>query len=99
MTEAEFQRRVIDTAVLHGWRVHHSRPARTGRGWRTPIEGHPGVPDLVLARGGTVLLAELKSDRGRISIDQGAWLDALGNHGRLWRPRDWPGILAELKET
>jgi len=99
VTEADYQQRVLDTAVLLGWHVAHFRPARTARGWRTPMQGQPGFPDLVLARGGTVILAELKTDRGQPKPDQLAWLDALGEHGRLWRPRDWTDVLAELKEA
>ena len=96
MSEDEFKSRVIDTAKHHGWRVHHTRPARTTQGWRTPVEGHAGLPDLVLARDGLVILAELKSDTGDVSDDQGLWLEAAGPSGRLWRPADWLEILAEL---
>lgn len=96
LSEDDFKRRVIDTAKANGWRVHHSRPARTAHGWRTPVEGHSGLPDLVLARAGVVLLAELKSDTGRSTPEQRAWLAAAGPAGRLWRPRDWPTVLAEL---
>lgn len=96
LTEDDLQARVIDLAQLHGWRVAHFRAARTGRGWRTPVEGDPGFPDLVLARGGRVILAELKSDTGRVEDTQHAWLFALGKHGRLWRPRDWPAVRDEL---
>lgn len=99
MTEDEWLSRVLDTARVHGWRVQHVRPARTQRGWRTPVQGDRGAPDLLLARGGRVLLVELKSDRGRLGPGQGEWLAAAGEHARLWRPRDWPQVLAELGET
>jgi hypothetical protein len=97
ISEAAFQRTVIELAVLHRWRVCHFRPARTAHGWRTPVEGSPGLPDLVMARDGVVLLAELKRHRGRVSPDQAAWLRVLGGHGRLWTPMDWPEIVEELK--
>jgi hypothetical protein len=96
-TEDDFQRRIIDTARLHGWRLAHFRPARTARGWATPITGDVGFPDLVLARHGTVILAELKSDTGGLGPGQPEWLVAAGAHARLWRPVDWPAILAELE--
>lgn len=96
VSEADWQSWVIDVARLHGWRVAHHRPARTVHGWRTPIEGDPGVPDLILARAGEVLLAELKTDRGRPTAEQRAWLGALGDHGALWRPRDRDTVLARL---
>jgi hypothetical protein len=97
MSEAQFQRRVIETAKWYGWLVHHSRPARNSDGsWSTPIDGDPGLPDLVLARDGVVLLVELKKDKGRPSKGQLKWLAALGVHGRLWRPANWDEALAEL---
>jgi VRR-NUC domain-containing protein len=97
MRETDWTRTVIDTAMLHGWRVSHSRPARTAQGWRTPVQGHIGAPDLLLARAGRVLCVELKSDRGRLRPDQRVWLDHLGEHGRIWRPADLDTVLHELK--
>lgn len=96
ISEADFQRTVIDLAVLSGWTVAHFRPARTDRGWRTAMSGHPGAPDLILARRGVVLLAELKRQHGRVSPQQRAWLAQLGDAGRLWRPSDWAEIVATL---
>jgi hypothetical protein len=97
ITEAQFQQRVIDLATLTGWHVTHFRAVFTGGRWRTPLTGHAGAPDLVLARGGRVILAELKTERGRLTAEQKAWLAALGPHGRIWRPSDWQSIVAELK--
>jgi hypothetical protein len=99
MTEADWQKRVMATAILKGWRVVHIRPAQTERGWRTAYEGHPGLPDLVLAhpdRG--VHLVELKSDNPKTqpTPDQRAWLAAAGDSGHLWRPADWPDVLEFL---
>lgn len=100
LTEAQYQQRVIDLARTLGYRVAHFRPALTRSGrWATPMQGDKGFPDLVLAKGGRVLLAELKTDVGRLGPGQQGWLDALGPHGRLWRPRDWLTVLHELKET
>lgn len=96
MTEAQFTQRVIDTAHLYGWLAVWYRPARTDKGWRTPLTGDQGSPDLLLARDGVVLHAELKSDTGRLGPGQPAWAGALGESYRLWRPRDWDRIVAEL---
>lgn len=93
-TEAELLDAVIDLARLRGWLVHHCRPARTSNGWRTPIRGDAGAPDLVLARAGVVVLAELKSERGRQTEAQKRWQQASGGH--LWRPSDWPRIVSIL---
>jgi hypothetical protein len=96
MSEAAWTGQVIEIAQLHGWRVSHSRPARTAQGWRTPVQGHIGAPDLLLARAGDVICAELKTDRGRLRPDQTAWLEQLGAHGCVWRPRDRDHVLARL---
>lgn len=96
MSERDWQKRVMDTAMLHGWRVNHALPARTLKGWHTATQGHAGLPDLTLARKGQLILAELKTDIGRPTPAQQAWLDEVGEHGRLWRPRDWNAVLAEL---
>jgi hypothetical protein len=54
VTEADLQATILDAARLLGWRACHFRPARTTRGWRTPVEGDPGFPDLTLAKAGVV---------------------------------------------
>jgi hypothetical protein len=96
ITEAQFQQRIVDLATLTGWHVTHFRAVYTGGRWRTPLTGHAGFPDLVLARNGVVLHAELKTDKGRHTDEQQTWLDALGEHARIWRPGDWPTIVVEL---
>lgn len=93
LTEADWLAWVIDTAQLHGWLVNHQRPARTHEGWRTATQGNTGFPDLVLARRGEVILAELKANRGQVRPDQREWLRHLGQHGHVWRPRDANTVL------
>ena len=100
MSEDDFQTRVIQTARLNGWKVTHFRPVKLPSGrWGTPLQGDAGLPDLVLARNGVVLLAELKSDTGRPTTEQAEWLAAAGPHGRLWSPADWPEVVAELSRS
>jgi len=96
LSEDDLKRRILDAAKVHGWQCHHGRPARTARGWRTPVEGDAGFPDLVLARDGVLIVAELKRNDAYPTPQQRAWLAQLGPFGRLWRPRDWAAILAEL---
>ena len=94
-TEAEFQTLVIDYAHLMGWRVAHFRPAQTGKGWRTPMQGDPGFFDLVLARDGWIIFAELKSEKGQMTPQQWAWYDAVTDDGAtavIWRPSDWSDV-------
>lgn len=95
LSEADFQTTVLDYAHLRGWLVCHVRPARTTRGWRTPIEGDPGLPDLILARDGQVILAELKSRAGRATPQQRKWLEASG--GYLWSPVSWAQVVEVLR--
>ena len=93
VTESSFQAAVIDAARLWGWRVAHFRPARTKNGWVTPVAADgKGFPDLVLVRD-RLVMAELKSDTGRLSGDQHewiAWLEGAGVETYVWRPADWP---------
>jgi hypothetical protein len=97
MSEDDFKLRVMQTARLTGWKVTHFRPVKLPSGrWATPLEGDAGLPDLVLARDGVVLLAELKSDTGKPTPEQVQWLAAAGGHGRLWAPADWQDIVSEL---
>ena len=44
MTEEQLLTAVMDLAKFAGWRVTHFRPARTGRGWRTAVQGDNGCP-------------------------------------------------------
>lgn len=102
MTEAEFQRGVIELAQLSGWLVAHFRPAQTMHGWKTPVSGDgKGFPDLVMARE-RVIYRELKAQRGTLSMDQLFWGDALRRAGAdyaVWRPKDWPQIEEELRRS
>lgn len=88
MSEASFTETVIQLAKFYGWMVTHFRPAWTESGWRTPLSGHKGFPDLVLARNGVVLIVELKTQKGRTTKEQQRWAEAIGEQYRLWRPGD-----------
>lgn len=103
ISERELQEWVIELAKLRGWKVAHFRPAKTAKGWRTPMQGDPGFPDLVLARAGRVVFAELKSEKGRLSPGQQGWTEALGRFNPdgqevyVWRPRDRDLIVEVLR--
>lgn len=97
MTEQAFQDAVVELAKLQGWLVHHGRRVKTPTGYRQPIQGDRGFPDLVLCRAGVVLLVELKADRGRLSVHQRAWLEEAQGQIRVWRPSDWTEISQTLK--
>lgn len=101
VSEDAFQRWVIDVAHWYRWRVTHFRKVKLPSGrWGTPLQGDPGYPDLSLARAGVIILAELKTEKGKVEPDQALWLDAIGpEHGRVWRPSDRPAIVAELSHS
>lgn len=101
MTEADLLECVLDAAARFGWLCVHFRPARVTRNGRetyeTAYQGDKGFLDVCLARGGVVLLAELKSENGKVTEEQQEWLEASG--GYLWRPSDWRSekIIAMLR--
>ena len=100
LTEAAWSARVTDTAKLFGWRFAHFRPARTAKGWRTAMQGDRGFPDLCLLRPPRLILAELKSDTGRVNAEQSDWIAELtsvpGIEVYIWRPSDWESIYTTL---
>ncbi len=99
--EETFLRQVIQLARLLGWRSFHCRPARTARGWRTPVQGDgKGFPDLILLKGTQIIVAELKAGKNKITREQQAWIaawKAVGARGFVWRPEDLYAIQAILE--
>ena len=100
-SEEGFLQAVLELAALRGWRSFHARPGRALRGWRTAVQGDgAGFVDLLLVRGGRLIMAELKSDRGRVSRLQHAWLAALRQTAaevHVWRPCNFPDIIKALE--
>ena len=105
VSEAEFQRMVIDLAHLHHWRVAHFRAAQKADGsWVTPVAADgKGFPDLVMVRptDKRVIFAELKSELGRLRPDQQAWISDLlrcpGVETYTWKPSDLPQVAKVLR--
>jgi hypothetical protein len=78
ITEAEFQRQVLDIAKLFRWTVAHFRPAQTSRGWRTPVSADgKGFPDLCMVRGDRIVFAELKREKAKLTDEQVGWIKLL----------------------
>lgn len=78
ISEAEFQATVLDMAQSLGWYCHHeygSQRAPRGRNMRQIT--NKGFPDLVLAKDGITIYAELKTEKGKVDKDQWAWLNRL----------------------
>ena len=94
MTEGALLDAIVDMAKLLGWHCSHFRAARTSDGWRTPVQGHTGFPDLVLLRPPRLVFAELKTAKGKVHFDQATWLNGFRACGPSietyeWRPVDW----------
>lgn len=93
VTEAQFQRLVVDTAKMLGLRVYHTHDSR---------RSEPGFPDLVIVGSHGVLFRELKTQKGRVRPEQQYWLailHAAGCNAAIWRPQDFPlRVMHELKE-
>jgi hypothetical protein len=87
LTERQWQQQVTDLAKLRGWWVYHPLLSK----W-----SEPGWPDLTLIRPPRMVLAELKSDRGKISDAQRrvfALLDQVdGVESYVWRPADFDSV-------
>lgn len=95
--ETRFTKRVIDLARGNGWLAMHQIPLQTERGWATGVQGDTGFPDVIAARGGRVVVAELKVATA-VKPEQAAWLAAFrgvpGVEVFVWRPEQWPEIEA-----
>lgn len=98
-SEAAFQQAVIQLFRFCGWHVWAPPPNRPGASGRVPkiIGVVGGWPDLAMWREDPAefMLAELKSEKGRVRADQTATitqLRACGLEVCVWRPSDWAAI-------
>ena len=92
ITEKDFLQQVRDLAKIFGWAFYHPfLSIHSPRGW----------PDVALCRPPRLILAELKSEKGKTSPDQDRWLELLaacsGVEVHLWRPSDLDLITETLK--
>jgi VRR-NUC domain len=102
LTEKQFQAQIIELARLFGWRVAHFRPGMTRNGrWATQIQGDgAGFPDLLLVRGRSCVVAELKTAKGKLTAAQEEWLAAFSLAdipAYIWRPEQWEKITRVLR--
>lgn len=104
MKENEFQNNIIELAQLKGFTVAHFRTVRVQRKdgsvyYCTPVQSQAkGFPDLVLLKEGRMIVAELKSDKGKTSPEQDKWLDLFCTVSEtyVWRPKQWDNIVEVL---
>lgn len=92
VNEAQLSQQIVDLARYLGWMVY-----RTWCSKHSPA----GFPDLCMFRGNRLVFAELKSDAGRLTLEQCLWLIGLHETSHcevyLWRPSDWNTIVACLE--
>ena len=99
-SEADLQALVIDMAQLCGWEVMHVRPITDHRGRTSTPTTCIGWPDLCIWRPDRFIAVELKTERGRLSVDQQHVLGTLRAAGldvRIWRPSSWAEIESTLR--
>ena len=91
MRESDLLETIRQAAKMSGWLTYHALRSEGSE---------PGFPDLVAARGGRLLLWELKSADGRVSKEQAEWLRRLNEVERIdvnvVRPADLPEALRRL---
>lgn len=96
VSEKEWMGYVTSLAAIRGWDSYHTFDSR-----HSPA----GFPDCVFVRGGRLVFAELKSEKGKATVTQQRWLDQLSNIAAaaggavevyLWRPSDRDQVEAVL---
>ena len=105
-SEAHFEQRVVRAAALYGWCGRHERDSEDSRGVHGGQHADHccgiGWPDWVFFKPGHPMkLRELKNDLGQLTRAQKwyqARLGACGFDVGVWRPRDFPQILAEFAQ-
>lgn len=94
VTEKDFQRDIVRMADLFGWWSYHVRDSRGSA---------PGWPDLALIKGERLILAEVKTEKGRVRPEQEDVLERLGKvrtvEAHLWRPSDVSDVENTLRGT
>jgi hypothetical protein len=84
VSEKLLQGAVYDCARRLGYLAYHVFDARRSA---------PGFPDLVLIKPPRLIVAELKTEKGRLSAHQEVWLHRFlqidGVEVYLWKPSQW----------
>lgn len=93
ISEKQLQAAIVEAAEDLGWWTYHPYDSR---------RSNAGWPDLVIARPGQVIFAELKDHDGKVTPEQGRVLELLESAGfevHVWRPADYDDALARLQEV
>ena len=75
---------VIENARWLRWKIHHIRNSKEG-----VVQGDVGFPDVIIGRSGRLIASELKTETGKLTDGQAAWMDVFLKAGveyYIWRP-------------
>jgi hypothetical protein len=89
--EGSLLAKIRQLAKPYGWLAYHTHDSR---------HSEAGFPDLVLTNGVNLIMAELKTNTGKLTKDQATWIAMLSHTSKveavIWRPADWPAITERL---
>lgn len=89
--ESEYQAEIVKLARTLGYRCYHTFDSR---------KSEKGFLDLVLLKPPRLIIAEVKTEDGKLSKEQLEWYGALclcpGVEVYVWRPRDWNEVIRIL---
>lgn len=100
--EKHFAKQVEYLLDVNGWVWKHDETSMRPDGrFATAFRGKRGFPDYIAVRGDRIILAELKSETGRLSQGQKDWLEAFRFTNKVevfvWRPKDFDDIRKVLR--
>ena len=93
LSEKVFMERLMTYARKNGWRVFHDLDSR---------KNEEGFLDILMTNGRVIYLVELKSEKGKVSKKQQAWIDDLESsvthEVRVWRPSDYKAFVEVIED-
>jgi hypothetical protein len=95
ISEKKFLQQVIELAKIYHWEYYHTFDSR---------HSAAGFPDLILIRvedKGRIVVAECKSEKGKVTVFQDKWIKMFrdcGVEAYIWRPSQWDEIVECLKK-
>lgn len=92
VTEKEFQATVLELATRLRWRTFHVLDSKGSTA---------GFPDVVAVRRTRLVVAELKTEKGKLTDAQQSWMadleQVLSVGAYVWKPSDWAELEAVLR--
>ena len=93
-SEADYQEQIIQLAEDTGWLVWHDTDSR---------RNSAGLPDLLMVRGPVLLFIEVKTEKGKVSPEQEAFINRLKQvkyvDADVVRPHQWEQIAQVLRSA